>query len=205
MKTLLLLGAVALSLGLAGCGEEPEPEKQEADAAPSEGTAVVKPDQSDPDPVVDGITSAYTKYDLDDCKVLAAEAEEGESLWARCEGYNGVPLYVNVGDGRFDVDVGVPNDFRTITGFNELNDTIEWRLNGGKPFAVIARLKDVSMETGGNSALMVETVGTSAKPGCRVAHVWNSLGARQNVTARQVADRTLEPDFTCPTQPRDIE
>lgn len=211
MKKSLWLGAGVLSLALAACGSDPEPERVDANAADE---AEDEPEEEEKDeaetekpeekPKLTGITSDYTKYDLDACDILSSESVEGESVEALCKGYGGVPLYVNVGDGRFDIDVGVTGRFDTISPFNELNDTIEWRLKDGKPFAVIARLKDVSMETGGASALMVETVGEAGKPGCRVAHVWNSR-AKQNETAREIADETLADDFTCPNEPRRVD
>lgn len=211
MKKSIVLGTAAFCFALAACGGEaaPKPEATE-DAADAGEAEAPEPTETEAPEAQEtaapaGITSAYTKYNLDNCRVLSSQAEEGESLEAVCEGYNGVPLYVNVGDGRYDIDVGVKTgDFRTISPFNDLNATIEWRLKDGKPFAVIARLKDVSMETGGNSALIVETVGSASKPGCRVAHVWNSTGSTQNQRARDIADGTLAAGFSCPSEPQRI-
>lgn len=213
MNKSIILGSAAACLVLTACDSEPAAE-QPAPATP-EAPAPVQTPPPTPEPTgtdnpapdeaaAAAITSAYTKYNLDDCTILHVEEFEGESVEAKCDGYKGVPLFVNVGDGRFDIDVGVKNSFSTISPFNELNDTVEWRLKDGKPFAVIARLKDVSMETGGNSALMVETVGTAGRPGCRVAHVWNTAGSTQNQRARDIADKTLEAGFTCPAQPQRI-
>jgi hypothetical protein len=132
-------------------------------------------------------TSAYTPLNTNNCQVLSA-VSEGESISWRCPGRNGIPLYVNSGDGRFELDVGVPDeDWRSIPAFNQIGNNVEWRLRGGRPFAVIYRLTSVDPATDPNSMLIVETIGTRGRPGCEVARV-NALRADANARARAEAD-----------------
>ena len=150
-----------------------------------------------------GYTSSYTKLDLDTCRVLDKSTGEGSWTEFRCEGLQDIPLFVSEGDGRFDVDAGIKNgDFATISAFNEIGDTIEWRLSNGKPFAVIFRYRDVSLESAPRSVLAVETVGRDGVPGCRVAQIDGST-SRANQRAREIAD-TEAINFDCGKEPRYI-
>ena len=150
-----------------------------------------------------GYTSSYTKLDLDKCRVLDKSTGEGSWIEFRCEGLQDIPLFVSEGDGRFDVDAGIKNgDFATIGAFNELGDTIEWRLRDGKPFAVIFRYSDVTMGSGDRSVLAVETIGRDGVPGCRVAQIDGST-SRANRRAREIAD-TEAINFDCGKEPRYI-
>jgi hypothetical protein len=147
--------------------------------------------------------STYTDFDLEKCDVLSEEREEGSSATFQCHGFGKAAIFVQEGDGRFDLDAGVDDDgFQTISAFNDIGDTIEWRLEGGEPFAVIFRFKDVSLETGqaGRTVLAVETVGRSGSPGCRVVQIaGNTPDANQK--AREFADATRKAEFSCPQQP----
>ena len=121
-------------------------------------------------------TSDYTPLDTERCQVLR-EVPEGESISWRCPGRNGIPLFVNSGDGRFELDAGVAdNDWSTIPPFNQIGNTVEWRLRGGRPFAVIYRLTSVDPATDPNSMLIIETIGARGRPGCEVGRV-NALRA----------------------------
>jgi hypothetical protein len=140
-------------------------------------------------------TSAYTELNTDRCRVLEA-VSEGESISWRCPGRNGIFLYVNSGDGRYELDAGVDDgQWRSIGAFNQIGNNVEWRLRGGRPFAVIYRLTSVDPETDPNSMLIVETIGMRGRPGCEVARV-NALRADANARARAEADR-LAARFRC--------
>ena len=72
-------------------------------------------------------SSVYTMLDLDRCRTLEV-VPEGESVRRRCPGLGAIPLFVNAGDGRFDVDAGVDNgQWESLGGFNEIGPRIEWR------------------------------------------------------------------------------
>ena len=151
-------------------------------------------------------TSAYTKFDFDkSCKVYK-EYELGVS--AKCEGYKGYPVYFEEGDLRQSLRFGhVRQDERqweSFASFNQINDTIEWRLDKGKPFATVLRwfIQGYDPETGDitkkdTQILVVSTVGATANPvSCVVGYVNASANKNANLLARQIADQ-LAPDFKC--------
>lgn len=132
--------------------------------------------------------SVYTALDLDRCRTLEV-IEEGESVRRRCPGLGAIPLFVNAGDGRFDVDAGIDNErWESLGAFNAPGPRIEWRLAGGRPFAIIYRLRLTSPEQPPGSALIVETIGRPGRPGCQVATVDGAL-PDANARARAIADR----------------
>ena len=134
------------------------------------------------------LTSAYTMLDLDRCRTLEV-VPEGESVRRRCPGLGAIPLFVNAGDGRFDVDAGVDNDqWESLGAFNEIGPRIEWRRSNGRPFAIIYRLRLTSPEQPPGSSLIVETIGRRGAPGCQIAAVDGSL-PDANARARVIADR----------------
>jgi len=140
--------------------------------------------------------SAYTALDLRRCRTLEL-IEEGESVRRRCPGLGAVPLFVNAGDGRFDVDAGIDDGiWESLGGFNEIGPRIEWRLAGGRPFAIIYRLRLTGPEQPPGSTLIVETVGRAGAPGCRVAAIDGAL-PNANARAREIADRQAR-SFRCP-------
>jgi hypothetical protein len=140
--------------------------------------------------------SVYTELNLDRCRTLEV-IEEGESVRRRCPGLGAVPLFVNAGDGRFDVDAGVDNGvWESLAAFNEIGPRIEWRRAGGRPFAIIYRLRLTGPEHPPGSTLIVETIGRRGAPGCQVAAVDGAL-PDANVRARAIADRQART-FRCP-------
>ena len=103
-----------------------------------------------------------------------------------------VPLFVQNGDERYDVDAGAADDDAIWSAtFDYPGRTVEWRLRQGRPFAIIYRLVPANPEARGVvSTLMVETVGTKAHPGCRVAMIAGSA-KDANARSRAAADRIL--------------
>jgi hypothetical protein len=174
----------AALLGLAACGGEPE---KAPDAAKTGGESA---------PAMTGLASTYTVIDLEKCTLVSEQSEEGTSAEWRCAGFGDIPLIVEEGDGRFDVDAGVKNDrFETVGAFNSLGDTAEWRLRDGKPFAVIFRYLDATPEAKGRTVLAVEKIGSAAAPGCRVAQIAGDV-PDANQVARDLADSNAA-DFAC--------
>lgn len=184
-RSLLAIVAAPALLGLSACGSEPAPAP-----APEPSATPVKE--------MAGNASAYTSLDLDKCKLVDEQAEEGTSAEWECPGFGDVPLVVEEGDGRFDIDAGVKNAaFETVGAFNSLGDTVEWRLKDGKPFAIIFRYSDATEEGKGRTVLAVEKVGDLALPGCRVAQIAGDV-ENANEVARELADTNV-PDFVCGT------
>lgn len=141
------------------------------------------------------VTSAYTPLDLDKCKTIDP-VEERQSYRLRCNGYAGVPLFVQNGDDRYDVDAGREDaDELWADGFDYPGATVEWRLARGKPFAIIYRLDSTNPDNPKWSRLMVETIGR-AKPGCRVASI-DGRTRNANAEARRAADRVLSGAVRC--------
>lgn len=139
------------------------------------------------------ITSAYTKLDLDRC----VEVDRGEewTSW-RCRGYAGVPLFVQNGDERYDVDAGRENETDLFApAFDSPGRTVEWRLDHGRPFAIIYRLTSANPDLPKTSRLIVETIGRSS-PGCRIASIGGGA-ADANAQARAAADRVLTGAAHC--------
>ncbi|MEL7691839.1 hypothetical protein [Citromicrobium bathyomarinum] len=208
----LPLLALFATLAVAGCSSEPDPDGADGTADDTSASHTASPAaqatgvEDTPDGESSsgkGYTSSYTKLDLDKCRVLDKSTGEGSWIEFRCPGLQDIPLFVSEGDGRFDVDAGIKNgDFATISAFNEIGDTIEWRLRDGKPFAVIFRYRDVSMESAPRSVLAVETIGSDGVPGCRVAQIDGSTSSA-NQRAREIADSEAI-GFDCGKEPQYI-
>jgi hypothetical protein len=142
------------------------------------------------------VMSVYTSLDLDRCKQLD-HGETPESTEWRCSGYRGVPLFVQNGDERYDVDAGVEDeDAIWAHTFDYPGSTVEWRLTGGKPFAIIYRLQSANPERPRTTVLAVESVGMRGHPGCRVAMIPGSA-RNANRQARSAADRLLRARPVC--------
>ncbi len=132
-------------------------------------------------------TSAYTTLDTERCQVIE-QIEEGGSVRWRCPGRGGVALYLNAGDERFDLDAGIDNDvWESLSPFNAVSPTVEWRLHGGRPVAIIYRLIP-SVDSDSAQTLIVETIGRRGRPGCEIARI-DARRADANAMARLEADR----------------
>ena len=184
-------GLIAISIIMAGCSdrsidEAPDPE---GDAAKAPEVAE-RPDSGEiaNDVDTDGFSSSYTDFDIEDCTILRQELEEGTSTEWQCPAANGVPIFAQEGDGRFDVDFGVDDQgFQTYGGFNDIGKRIEWRTKDGKPFAAIFRYIDASEQGRGMTVLAVETIGSDGSPGCRIAQIAGDTDD-PNAKAREFAD-----------------
>ena len=111
-------------------------------------------------------------------------------------GFAGVPLFVQNGDDRYDLDAGSEDeDELWADTFDYPGETVEWRLRGGEPFAIIYRLNGANPDIPQSSRLIVETVGR-ASPGCRIADLDARTG-NANDQARLAADRVLGGSAPC--------
>jgi hypothetical protein len=141
------------------------------------------------------IDSAYSKLDLDRCERLDDGSELASASW-RCAGHGGVPLFVQNGDDRYDLDAGSEGrDGHWGESFDVPGETVEWRIADGKPFAIIYRLRSARSEAPSSSRLVVETIG-GARPGCRI-FVVDGAAPRANEQAREAADRALGGAAAC--------
>ncbi len=150
-------------------------------------------------PAAAGTTSTYSTISPDKCRQLTADVESG-SVTFSCPGINSIDVWVGEGDLRTFLAYG-PNPLKqcvsqqTFSAFNVAGPTLEWRLDGGVPFATIIRYK---MNNGQNREFNFLTV-TTLRGGqaCHIAYVDGSL-PKHNQTARDLADTTART-FDCAT------
>jgi hypothetical protein len=141
------------------------------------------------------ISSVYTSLDVRRCAVMLHE-EEGSSRTWRCRGHAGVPLIVMLGDDRYDIDAGEDNgEWESPGRFSLPGPRVEWRLRGGRPFAIIYRLLLSGGEQPNSSVLAVESIGRAGHAGCLVAMIDGAL-PNANALARARADARAEA-FRC--------
>lgn len=181
------------SLALASCGGRDEGSQTGDVPAPTAQQAELN--------AAPQFASTYTDFDLAKCEVLSEEREEGSSAEYRCPGFGDLPLWVQEGDGRFDLDAGGDDGgFQTIGAFNDIGETVEWRLKDGQPFAMIFRFLDVTEEANGRAVIAVETVTGPGQPACRVAQIAGDT-PDANQKARELADAAAVEGYRCPDEP----
>ena len=145
------------------------------------------------------ITSVYTNLNLDRCTQIERIEEGDWSVW-RCPGFGGVALFIESGDLRYDIDAGTRDKDELWSGpFDDIPARVEWRLKGGKPFALIYRLTITTPEHPRTSHLLVEKVGRGSTPGCRTADIPGAT-PDANTVARQAADRIAQGRVKCLSQ-----
>jgi hypothetical protein len=149
------------------------------------------------------ISSVYTSLNLDSCKLIASNPDEGG--WAKwsCKGHKGMTVTVAEGDLRFFVSYG-PNAEKqtaasqTLSPFNTINKTLEWRVERvGRewvPFATILRYFWDSGSGRKGQTLVVTKLGK--KDACHVAHIVANGNRHANEQARMAAD-TRAREFKC--------
>src|SRR5262249_30663087 len=93
------------------------------------------------------ISSAYTSTALKNCRAIGARNSEDGSVARICPGKAGLVVLVNEDDLRETVSVGrdradaakQPAAEAWFGPFNSPTSTVEWRIQDGKPFAIIQR------------------------------------------------------------------
>ncbi len=138
--------------------------------------------------------SAYTKHDWDRCRKIAAE---DDTITRRCAGFSDIPVLHSGGEDAASVGFGargMRGDW-PLTGFFFPKTVIEWRSEGGKPFAAILRY-DVGPAIGGpfRSRLVVYRL-EGAASSCAVAAI-DGGKPDANETARKIADEKAH-SFVC--------
>ena len=150
--------------------------------------------------------SAYTKLNLErDCS-FHSSYEAGGSAY--CTGYNGYPVHFDEGDLRQMVRFGhiarLEGQWESFGQFNQVNDTIEWRLKKSLPYAAILRwfIENANHEGKPDKAnlgqvLVVSTVASHENPfSCVVGYVDAKANSDANEIARRVADE-IATGFVC--------
>jgi hypothetical protein len=158
-------------------------------------------------PAVAGqITSTYTKLNLEtDCTFHQSDDQGGA---AKCSGLGDYPVHFAEVDLRQIVEFGFitagDRGWVSFGEWNRINDTIEWRLDGGRPFATVLRWFIENTDDSGSASkahegqvLVVSKVGQPGEfEACVVGYVDAKANPDANVIARTVAD-TLVPQFRC--------
>lgn len=142
------------------------------------------------------ITSTYTGVGFEDCPQIDSHRMGGS--W-RCEA---IPPYDSVifseGDLRqfirFEIGGRELGPIFMIPNFNYTGHTLEWRLAGGEPFAVILRyfLDDQD----GNEFQRMYVGRVTPREVCTVGYVAVAGNPDHNVDARRMADQHAR-DFAC--------
>jgi hypothetical protein len=156
-----------------------------------------------------GVDSIYTKIEFDTGCIALSTDEVGGTF--SCPGHAGYGILFSEGDLRQTVFFGYVGDWyagnawESFGAFNQANDTVEWRLRDGVPYATILRwyIENPNPDTGApdeahrGQVLVVSKVG---QPGigdaCVVGYVDAVANPQANDLARQVAD-TMADGFAC--------
>ena len=142
-------------------------------------------------------TSQYTSVAFDKCKQLTADAESG-SVTFTCPGLAGLDVWLAEGDLRLFLSYG-PNprnlcvSTQTFSPFNNVGKTLEWRLDGGKPFATIIRYHLEGSDQKKYNFLAVTTLKNNEA--CHIAYIDGAI-KDHNALARYIAD-TQARSFRC--------
>jgi len=148
-----------------------------------------------------GIESAYSKLDWQGgCRIVEkAPADEGNWVRLICSGYGNAPVLVDEGDDRVSLDYGAvagPGQWESFGAFNRVNETIEWRLDGGRPFATIHRWFVDDGNGDERQVLVVSTVSEAGEPSCMAGFVDANANPSANLIARGLADMGAR-NFRC--------
>lgn len=160
-----------------------------------------------PEAAAESIASDYTKVRLEACRqIAAADTEEGTfgGAW-QCPGYKGQPVYVAEGDLRMFVSFGPaaadePAAGQTLPNFNTVNETLEWRLRDGVPFATILRWFPSVDDSGKTGSVLIVTQLLPGGGTCQIARIDAQANKNANVLARQAAD-SMAGSFDCSNPP----
>jgi hypothetical protein len=156
--------------------------------------------------------SLYSSTAARNCKKIDA-AKDGEGDWATwlCSGIGGYVVRVTEDDLRMTVSIGrsletaanEPAAKQHFAPFNNIHDTLEWRMTKGQPFATIQRwfLSDVANpDKGGKPTQVAMLVITRLNPTCHAGYVDVYANAIANALARRAADEHAR-DFDCTKVP----
>jgi hypothetical protein len=155
------------------------------------------------------ISSVYTSTAPRDCRAIGPRRSEDGSASRLCPGKAGLAVLVNEDDlretvsvGRNRADAGRQPAAETWFGpFSSTTTTVEWRMQDGKPFAIIQRwhIADNSdQDKAGRPKDKAMLVVTRLPPGtvCHVAYVDVSANPDANDIARKAAD-DIARGFIC--------
>jgi FlaG/FlaF family flagellin (archaellin) len=156
--------------------------------------------------------SLYSSTAPRNCKQIDA-AKDGEGEWSvrLCAGIGGQVVLVSEDDLRVTVSIGPDRNAageelaskQGFSPFNNVHDTLEWRMTQGRPFATIHRwfLSDsANPSADGRPTQVAMLVVTRLNPACHVAYVDVHSNAIANAMARKAADEHAR-NFDCSKPP----
>ena len=155
------------------------------------------------------VSSQYSSTAPKDCRMIGKPSELDGSTTRLCPGKGGLSVLISEDDLRETVSVGrsraaaekEPAAQVWFEPFNSSLTTVEWRMAGGKPFAIIQRWliadnadRDAKDRPRDKAMLAV----TRLPPGgvCHVAYVDVAANPDANELARKAADE-LARNFQC--------
>jgi len=145
------------------------------------------------------VKTIYTTIDKK-CRTLSMQSTPIDSFEIACSGVGGYKIRLVGGDSRESINVITPsrkkfelNFWGLLYHFSSISPKLEWRVNKGVPFALIARMNTDADDDKTKSYLVVSKIGR--KESCVIAIVNPSRG--QNEKAREAADgATAKPCLT---------
>jgi hypothetical protein len=163
--------------------------------------------QGAPRPIV---VSAHSSTAAENCWPIDGGKAAEDNGTRVCRGKANLVVLINKGDARETVSIGhnrveaakEPAAQSSFGPFNTALRSVEWRIAGGNPFAIIQRWRDTAPGSDPKPLLVV----TRLPPGavCPVAYVDAAANPNADELARQAADE-IARDFKCGTdQPKVI-
>ena len=138
-------------------------------------------------------SSEYTSLKNTKCVTVELDEEAAGYIREQCGDFKGVPLFRVEGDLRQSAYAGnQPSGQTTIGPFNYLTDMVEWRIQAGRPIALIYRLKADApdMPDNGRTQLFVQKIGVNQTKSCIVGMIAGNY-PNANAKAREIADSAV--------------
>lgn len=148
------------------------------------------------------ISSLYTSLDLDKCKLVQSNPDEGGWAQWTCKGHMGMAVRVAEGDLRFFVSFGPGAEkqtaaSQTLAPFNTIHTTLEWRVERrGKKWVPFATILRYFWDSDGRKGQTLVVTKLGANDACHVAHIIADGNPEANQQARKAAD-TRARAFKC--------
>ena len=141
-------------------------------------------------------TSDYTDLTNTECTTIESDETGAGYIREQCGQFKGIPLFRVEGDLRQHAYAGnIPSGQITIAPFNYLGEKVEWRMQAGKPIALIYRLiaDAPDIPESGKTQLFVQKIGVGDEQGCIIGLVAGSYKDANDV-ARMIADTAENRD-----------
>jgi hypothetical protein len=155
------------------------------------------------------ISSQYSSTAPKNCRMIGKPSELDGSTTRLCPGKAGLSVLIAEDDLRETVSVGKsrasaaeePAAQVWFEPFNSTQTTVEWRMAGNKPFAIIQRWliadnADRDAKDRPRDRAMLAVTRLPPGPVCHVAYVDIAANPNANKLAREAAD-ALARDFQC--------